>query len=136
MKKKSYRQGRLSEEIKRIVSELLRRDIKDPRLSGLVSIADVSVTADGSYATLYITVFGTAAEQNASDEEKQEVLAAFKSAKGFIRKEIGSQLMLRHTPDLLFKIDESQEYGRHIEKIIDELGIHGEDETENDEEEQ
>ena len=120
---KGYRQGRLGEEIRRIVSDLLLRELKDPRLSGMVSISAVDVTEDGSYATLYITVLGASASEESSREEKEEVLSAFKSAKGLIRKEIGKQVKLRHVPDLTFKIDESLEYGRHISKIIDELGI-------------
>lgn len=120
---KGYRQGRLGEEIRRIVSDLLLRELKDPRLSGMVSISAVDVTEDGSYATLYITVLGASVSEEISQEEKEDVLAAFKSAKGLIRKEIGKQVKLRHVPDLSFKIDQSLEYGRHISKLIDELGI-------------
>lgn len=120
---KGYRSGRLGEEIRRIVSDLLLREIKDPRLSGIVSISAVDVTEDGSYATVYITKLGSKASEEVSEEEKNEVLAAFKSAKGLIRREIGKQVKLRHVPDLLFKIDSSLEYGRHITKLIDELGI-------------
>ena len=130
---KGYRQGRLGEEIRRIISDLLLREIKDPRLSGIVSISAVDVTEDGSFATVYITKLGSKADQETSAEEKNEVLAAFKSAKGLIRREIGQQIKLRHVPDLLFKMDTSLEYGRHITKLIDELGI--EKTKENDEEE-
>lgn len=129
---KGYRSGRLGEEIRRIVSDLLLREIKDPRLSGIVSISAVDVTEDGSYATIYITKLGSKASEEVSDEEKSEVLAAFKSAKGLIRREIGKQIKLRHVPDLLFKIDNSLEYGRHISKLIDDLGI--EKAEENDDE--
>ena len=120
---KGYRQGRLGEEIRRIVSDLLLREIKDPRLSGLVSISAVEVTEDGSYATIYVTVLGNNASEETSSEKKDDVLAAFKSAKGMIRREIGRQIKLRHVPDLLFKMDTSLEYGRHISKLIDKLGI-------------
>jgi len=120
---KGYRQGRLGEEIRKIVSDLLLREIKDPRLSGLVSISAVEVTEDGSYATIYVTVLGSNAAEETSGEEKNDVLAAFKSAKGLIRREIGRQIKLRHVPDLLFKMDSSLEYGRHISKLIDELSI-------------
>ena len=86
---KGYRSGRLGEEIRRIISELLLREIKDPRLSGIVSISAVEVTEDGSYATVYITKMGSNASEETSAEEKEDVLAAFKSARGLIRKEIG-----------------------------------------------
>lgn len=129
---KGYRQGRLGEEIRRIISDLLLREIKDPRLSGIVSISAVDVTEDGSFATVYITKLAKEASEETSAEEKNDVLAAFKSAKGLIRREIGKQIKLRHVPDLLFKMDTSLEYGRRITKLIDELGI--EKTKENDEE--
>lgn len=125
--KKSYRQGRLSEEIKKIVSDLLLRELKDPRLSGFVSIAEVKAARDGSFATVYVTVLGNSPEGSASDKEKDDVIEAFTRAKGLIRKEIGSQLKLRHTPDLVFKIDTSEEYGRYIDKLIDDLDITNEE---------
>ena len=119
--RKDYRQGRLGEEIRKTISELLLREIKDPRLSGIVSISGVEVTSDGSYATVYVSMLGNA--DGANEEEQANALAAFKSAKGLIRKAIGQNIKLRHVPDLLFKIDNSMEYGRHITKIIDSLGI-------------
>ena len=120
---KGYRTGRLGEEIRKIVSDLLLKEIKDPRLSGFVSISAVEVTEDGSYATIFFTVLGKNASEDTSDEEKKEVLAAFISAKGLIKREIGRQIKLRHVTELLFKMDTSLEYGRHITKIIGELGI-------------
>ncbi|MDD4563958.1 MAG: 30S ribosome-binding factor RbfA [Eubacteriales bacterium] len=120
---KVYRKGRLSEEIRRIVSSMLLKEIKDPRLSGIVTVSAAEVTEDGSYATIYITKLGSNAAEETSGEEKDDVLAAFRSAKGLIRREIGKQIKLRHVPDLIFKIDTSLEYGRHISKLIDELDI-------------
>ncbi|MBK5246709.1 MAG: 30S ribosome-binding factor RbfA [Peptostreptococcaceae bacterium] len=122
---KGYRQGRLGEEIRKIISELLLREIKDPRLSGMVSISAVQVTADGSYATAYISLLGLSSSSEASEEEKEEVLSAFRSAKGLIKREIGKQIKLRHVPEVLFKMDTSMEYGRHITKLIHDLGIEG-----------
>src|SRR5665648_962948 len=113
---KGYRQGRLGEEIRKIISELLLREIKDPRLSRMVSISAVEVTADGSYATAYVSVLGLTSSSEASEEEKEEVLAAFRSAKGLI------------------KMDTSMEYGRHITKLIHDLGIEGKDDEDKDEE--
>ncbi|WP_312653505.1 30S ribosome-binding factor RbfA [Aminipila sp.] len=120
---KGYRQGRLGEEIKKLIGELLLREIKDPRLSGLVSISAVEVTSDGSYATVYVTVLGSSNDEETAQKEKEDVLAAFKSAKGLIKREIGRSIKLRHVPDLIFKMDTSLEYGRHISKIIGSLGI-------------
>lgn len=127
---KGHRQGRLGEEIRRIISELLLRELKDPRLSAMISITAVEVTSDGSYATVYLSVLGTEPEGEKAEAQQQETLEALKNAKGFIRKEIGRQVKLRHVPDLIFKIDKSMEYGRHISKIIDGLDIpHDEEES-------
>lgn len=109
--KKEYRQGRLGEEIRKVISDLLLRELKDPRLSGIVSISAVEVTSDGSYATVYV------------NEAQEDVLLAFKSAKGLIRREIGNQIKIRHVPELIFKSDNSMEYGRRITEIIDSLGM-------------
>ncbi len=124
--KKSYRQGRLSEEIKKIISDLLYKGLKDPRLSGMVSIAEVRAARDGNFATVYVTVLGSASDDDAEGKalelkERTDVIDALNSAKGLIRKEIGTQLKLRHTPDLVFKIDTTEEYGRHIDKLINDL---------------
>ncbi|HZK60944.1 MAG: 30S ribosome-binding factor RbfA [Peptostreptococcaceae bacterium] len=133
---KGYRQGRLGEEIRKIISELLLREIKDPRLSGMVSISAVEVTADGSYATAYVSVLGLTSSSEASEEEKEEVLAAFRSAKGLIKREIGKQIKLRHVPEVLFKMDTSMEYGRHITRLIHDLGIEGNENDNKDDEDE
>lgn len=122
--KKNYRAGRLGEEIKKIISDLLLREIKDPRLDGkLVSITAVKVSSDGSHATIYFTYLSIGGDANKTEEEavaleQAEVLKALNSCKSFIRKEIGKNVKLRHIPDLVFKYDTSTEYGMHIEEII------------------
>ena len=128
---KSYRTGRLGEEIRRIVSSMLLTEIKDPRLAGkMISITGVDVTSDGSYATCYVSVMGSSKEKAVHEEgteeaaqEKEKVLEGLKSASGLMRKEIGRQVKIRHTPELIFKIDNSMEYGRHINKVISQLDI-------------
>lgn len=126
---KGHRQGRMGEEIRKIISDLLFKGLKDPRLSAMISITAVEVTSDGSYATVYVSVLGMDPDKEKAAAQQQDTLDALASAKGFIRKEIGRQIKLRHVPDLIFKIDKSLEYGRHIEEIISELDIkHDEDE--------
>ena len=120
---RGYRQGRLGEEIRRIISEMLIRDIKDPRLSAMISITAVEVTSDGSYATVYLSVLGADPGQETAEEQQKETIAALNRAKGFIRSEISHQIKMRHVPELIFKIDKSMEYGRHISNIIDQLEI-------------
>jgi ribosome-binding factor A len=132
--RKSYRQGRLSEEIKKIISEMLYKDLKDPRLSGFVSIAEVKAVKDGSFATVYVSVLGNTYSQESDSpsaaeiKERQDVIDAFNSAKGLIRREIGTRLKLRHSPELVFKIDTVEEYGRKIDSIINGLGIQNDEE--------
>lgn len=114
--KKGYRTGRLGEEIRRIISELLLRELKDPRLTGaMVSITSVDVSGDGGYATVYLTVFDNSQDE---DKIKEDVLTAMEGAKGVMKREIGRQIKLRHVPELRFRIDSSSEYGRHIDSLI------------------
>ena len=120
---KGYRQGRLGEEIRRIISEMLIHGVKDPRLSGMISLTGVEVTSDGSYATCFVSILGLNQNQEERQKEAEDVLAGLNSAKGLFKREIGHQIKLRHVPELIFKIDESLEYGRHISEIIDTLGI-------------
>ena len=121
---KGYRQARLGEEIKKIISKMLLREIKDPGLTDhMISISAVEVTNDKSYATVYISVFGSGRNGFATDEEKDEILKAFGRAKGIIKREIGKNIKLRHVPELIFKMDDSLEYGMHMSEVIDSLGI-------------
>ncbi|MDR0569992.1 MAG: 30S ribosome-binding factor RbfA [Clostridiales Family XIII bacterium] len=119
--KKSYRQGRIGEEIKKIVSEMLLYELKDPGLGNMASVTDVEVSADGAYATVYISVMGDLKADAATDEEKKAALDAFGRAKGLLRKEIGSKMKIRHAPELNFKIDASGEYGRRMERVFESL---------------
>lgn len=131
---KGHRQGRLGEEIKKIVSELLLRELKDPRLSAMISVTAVEVTSDGSYATVYLSVLGLNPSEETAAEQQHDVIEGMNHAKGLIKKEIGRQVKLRHVPELIFKIDKSMEYGRHISKIINELDIKNDEEDTVDEE--
>lgn len=107
---------------------MLLREIKDPRLSeAMVSLSDVEVTSDGSYATCYVTVLATGKDEEAKKKTEEDVLAGLRSAKGLIKKEIGRQMKLRHIPELIFKLDTSMEYGRHISEMIEKLGIEHEE---------
>lgn len=104
---------RISEEVKREVSNIIRSEIKDPRLPSMVSVVSANVTKDLRYAKIYVSVLGT-------DEEKKSAMQALKSAAGFIRREIGRRVQLRYTPELHFELDTSIEQGVYITKLIDE----------------
>ena len=132
---KGYRAGRLAEEIRKITGNMLLFELKDPRLKGkMVSVSGVDVSDDGSYATVYLSVLGKSISEDADEKEKDDILKAMKSASGVIRREIGKNVKLRHVPELSFKIDNSIEYGRHMSKIIDSLGIDKYDNNDHSEE--
>ncbi|HHW94680.1 MAG TPA: 30S ribosome-binding factor RbfA [Mogibacterium sp.] len=122
-----YRTGRLSEEIKKSISNFLVTEAKDPRLSSrIISISGVDVTRDISYATVYVSPLCLAEED--IESVYKEVLEGLNKAKGFIRTRIAGDIKVRHMPELIFKIDSSAEYGRHIDSILETLIIkHEED---------
>ena len=116
---KGYRQGRLGEEIRKITSDMIFRELKDPRLNdSMTSVTAVEVTSDASYATIYLSVFKQGADETEMAELKENVLTAMRSAKGYLKKEIGKQIRLKHMPELIFKIDTSFDYGRHMDELI------------------
>ena len=119
---RSHRPERLGEEIRKTVSEMLIRGyLKDPRFSkGMIALSGVDVTRDGSYATLYITCLSYSG-QSLSEEDKKEVLSAFESSQGYIRSAVNKAVKVRHIPALIFKFDESYEYGAKMDKILDEI---------------
>ncbi len=104
---------RVGEQMKKELSDLLIRDIKDPRVR-FVTVTGVDVTGDLQQATAFITVLG-------DDEEKKATLAGLEKARGFIRSEIGKRIRLRKTPELSFEFDESIQYGNRIENLLREV---------------
>lgn len=105
------RNNRLSGEMKKVISEIIRSEVKDPRLSELVSVTDVHVTEDLKYAKVYISVYG----------DIDQSLEALKSARGFIRREVGKRIKMRITPELLFEKDESIEKGIYMSSLINRV---------------
>ena len=114
--RRGYRQERIGVEIKKIISDMLLRGIKDPRLTdGMVSITDVEVTRDGSYAKVFLTVYA-----NEGDEEaKARALEGMEHCKGLLKREIGRRMDLRRVPELLFEIDGSFGYGMRMDALIE-----------------
>ena len=108
----NYRGGRINEEVKREVSNIIKNEIKDPRLTAMVSVTDVKVTRDLRYAKVFVSIFGK------NDEEKNNTFVALKNASGYIRKEIGQRINLRYNPQIIFELDDSINYGMHIEELI------------------
>jgi ribosome-binding factor A len=107
------RQIQVAEEIQQIISVLLQRELKDPRL-GFVSITQVDVTQDLKYARVHVSVMGT-------EEEKQKTMDALASGRGFIRREIASRMTIRQVPELQFKLDRGMEYSDRINRLLNEI---------------
>lgn len=111
MKKGSNRMIRINDEIQKEVSEIIRSDLKDPRIGVITSVLKVDTTNDLKYCKVYISVLG-------DDEKKQEVISVLKNASGFIRSLIANRINLRVTPEFKFILDDSLEYSFKIEGII------------------
>ncbi|MBM0045888.1 30S ribosome-binding factor RbfA [Anaerococcus sp. DFU013_CI05] len=112
---KKIRTERIGAEIQKELSKIIRDDLNDPRLSDTarVSVIEVRVTNDLSFADCYISVLG-------DTSKKDDVLDALNQAKGYIKMLIGDRMRLRSMPEFRFKLDESIEYGAYMEKLIKE----------------
>ncbi|MBU5334941.1 MAG: 30S ribosome-binding factor RbfA [Clostridiales bacterium] len=118
------RTRRIAEEIRKIVSTMLINGIKDPRINSLVSVTDVEVTSDLSYAYVYVSILG-------GDEES--TLEGLKSACGYIRREVGKSIKIRHTPEIIFKIDDSLLKGMYMDELIKKVNNGYKDSSEENE---
>ena len=107
------RVGRVSEQIKKELSQIIQAELKDPRI-GFITVTGVETTNDLSQARIYLSVLG-------NDEQKEATLKALSKATGYLRSELGKRIKLRHTPELQFKFDSSIEYGSRIESLLSEI---------------
>lgn len=108
----SDRITKISEAVKQEMSLIIKMELKDPRIPEFVSVVSADVTKDLKYAKVYVSVYGT-------EEEKQGAIEGLKNASGFVRKEIGSRLNLRNTPEIIFELDNSIERGAYLTDLID-----------------
>lgn len=108
------RLNRISEEVRKVVSELIYNGLKDPRINEMTTITKAEVTRDLSFANIYVSVLG-------NNKDKENTLAGLNNAKGFIRSEIAKKVDLRYAPEPKFHLDESIEHGIYISKLIDEV---------------
>lgn len=122
----SYKIDRVTEDVKRELTAILR-ELKDPRVKDcFLSVVRVEVTSDLSYCTVYVSTME-------GMERTKTAVQGLKSAAGYIRRELGRSLSLRHTPEMIFKPTDSIEYGAHISKVLSGLEISHEDEDEGEE---
>ena len=111
----SNRIGRINDEIRKELSELLR-NLKDPRVQGtLISITHVEATPDLRYAKIYVSFL--------EESKAADALKGLKSASGYLRRELGQSLQLRYTPELVWELDDSITYGAKMLKLINSLEV-------------
>ncbi len=119
MKQESIRQRKIADEIKKKVSQIIDRKLKDPR-KGFITITGVKVSGDLRIASIYFTSLG-------DEEQRKNSKKALESAQNFIRNELGPHLKMRFTPELRFFYDDTLDYSQHIDDLIRK--IHSEDEN-------
>jgi ribosome-binding factor A len=110
----AHRIERVNSLIRQELSELLQRQVKDPRLGNFISVTAVTTSTDMKYAKVFVSRMG-------SPEEKQEMLSVLASAAGFFRRELTKRLRMRRVPELSFQWDDSIERGDRLSRLIDQV---------------
>lgn len=111
--KNSNRMNKVNEELKKEISHVISQEIKDPHLTGLISVTSVDTTPDLRYARVYVSMIN--AKSNKTN------LAILKKCSGFVRSMVAKRVNLRITPELVFLFDESIEYGSRIDSILADI---------------
>ena len=114
MRKNSVKNSRINGEVQRVLAEVIRGEIKDPRICPMTSVVAVEVAPDLKHCKAYISVLG-------NEEAQKDTLAGLRSAEGFIRSRLAKAVNLRNTPELHFVIDQSIAYGVNMSRKIDEV---------------
>lgn len=114
MRKNSMKNMRINEEVHRELSNIIRSEIKDPRINPMTSVVAVEVAPDLKSAKAYISVLG-------DEKSQKDTLAGLTSAEGYIRRELAKSVNLRNTPQIRFIMDQSIEYGVNMSKMIDDV---------------
>ena len=125
MSKNETRLGRINEELRKEISNIITFELKDPNITGLISVTKVKINPDLKYEKVYVSIL------NAKSNEK--TLQGLKDSSGFIRTQIAKTVNLRITPQLVFEIDDSIEYGMKIDSIIKELNNNEKKSNQNEE---
>lgn len=120
MKKNSIKNTRINGEVLKELSNIIRGEIKDPRINPMTSIVSVEVAPDLKTCKAYISVLG-------DEDSQKDTIAGLKSAEGYIRRTLAKNLNLRNTPQIQFILDQSIEYGVNMSKLIDEVNKETED---------
>ena len=130
MRKNSVKNTRINGEVLKELSNIIRSEIKDPRINPMTSVVAVEVAPDLKTCKTYISVLG-------DEKSQKDTITGLKSAEGYIRRQLARTVNLRNTPEIRFILDQSIEYGINMSKLIDEVTEHDnkmhvevEDETE------
>lgn len=133
MRKNSIKNTRINGEVQRVLAEIIRGEIKDPRISPLTSVVSVEVAPDLKSCKAWISVLG-------DEEARKATYQGLKSAEGFIKNRIAKEINLRNTPGITFIMDQSIEYGVNMSKKIDDVmaadGVLEEEDAETEAEEE
>lgn len=129
MRKNSIKNTRVNGEVMRELSNIIRGNIKDPRIHPMTSVVSVEVAPDLKSCRAYISVLG-------DEQARKDTLAGLRSAEGYIRRELARSINLRNTPEITFIMDQSIEYGVNMTKLINDVTapLHERDEDEDSEE--
>ena len=104
---------RINEEYRKEISHIIDNKLKNPNVTGLISVTKVKVTPDLKFAKVYVSILNS--------KNLKETLAGLKKSSGFIRTELARTINLRNTPEIIFELDESLEYGARIDSILKEI---------------
>ena len=121
MPENQNRLGRIDEEYKKEISQIISYQLKNPNVTGLISVTKVKVTNDLKYAKVYVSILNS--------KNLKETMEGLKKSSGFIRSELARKINLRNTPEILFELDDSLEYGAKIDSILKEIMPKKEEET-------
>ena len=119
MRKHSIKNTRINGEVQRELANIIRGEIKDPRIHPMTSVVAVEVAPDLKTCKAWISVLG-------NEQAQQDTIAGLKSAEGFIRRKLARTINLRNTPEIRFVLDQSIEYGVSMSKLIDDVNSHSE----------
>ncbi len=111
------RAERMALQIQRDVSDIIRSEVKDPRI-GFLTVTGVDISNDLTHAKIFVSILG-------DPDQRRESLAVLERTKGFIRSEIGRRIRLRQTPEIVFKLDETAAYSERIGRVLNGLGVSG-----------
>lgn len=113
MPNKNNRMGRIDEELKKELSQIISYELKNPDATGMISVTRVKTTPDLKYAKVYVSMLNS--------NSKEKTIEALKKSAGYIRSQIAKRVNLRITPELVFEEDDSMEYGMKIDSILKDL---------------